>query len=100
MRDQSLSREMLLRSFSGAVMLFGIVFLLLTGTFWPRILAVLGVAALPRGIERGGLLGGGLAAFELIGLAVLIETGTLWPGILLLIGVSVIAGAVVRSGRR
>ncbi len=90
-------REQTLSAASGAIMLVGLVVLIVTGGLWPWMLAVMGLAVLPRAVQRGGLLAGGLAAGMLIGLAALIATGTLWPGVLVLIVIAVVARAMVQT---
>jgi hypothetical protein len=86
---------------SGAIMLIGLVILLVWDAvdFWPWILAVVGLSALPVGLARAGLPAGLLPAAWLIGLAALFAADRLWPGVLILLGLTIIAGALVRRGR-
>lgn len=86
---------------SGAIMLLGIVALFVVPglDFWPWILAVLGLASLPYGIQSGGLVGGLLSSAALIALAVIIDTG-FWAGCLLLLVTALIIGTFVRAGQR
>jgi hypothetical protein len=90
-----------LAAISGAIMLIGIAVLLLwdAAGFWPWILAVIGLSALPAGLARAGVPSGLMPATWLVGLAALFAADLIWPGILILLGLTIIAGAVVRRGR-
>ncbi len=96
------SRSPLISALTGAIMLFGIGFLLAVDAvdFWPWILAVIALAMLPGMLTRGGLatrLGGALASAWLIALAAILDAGALWPGILILIAIPVVIRLVGRT---
>lgn len=73
---------------TGALMIFGIAFLLITGTFWPGILLLIGVVTYVNAWAAGHAARGLKPLLWLGGLTLLFATHTLWPGILLLIAVS------------
>jgi hypothetical protein len=99
-----MDRAFFLRSLGGLILLGGIIFLTVTGGFWPWILAVVGVSVLPMAFGRGSapLIGSMIFAATLTALAAMIEFDWLWPGLLLLIvalfGVRFVALSV--RGRR
>lgn len=85
---------------SGGVFLIGMAILFATDTFWPGILALVGISAFLGALAGGELAGGVMGGGFMIGMAVLFATDTFWPGILVLCGIMAILGAVLRPGRR
>lgn len=72
----------------GPVFLLGILFLLVTKTFWPGILVLVGLPGFIRATSHGRP---GRALQQLVflgGMAMLFWSGPFWPGILLLMFVS------------
>lgn len=82
---------------SGGIFLIGIgIIFWLNLDFFPWILVVIALAALPGNVVNESWPAALQELVWLIGLAVLFGTGTFWPGILILIGLSIIAGALAK----
>lgn len=71
---------------SGAIFLIGLGILFFTGSFWPWILALVGVTGALEEFAGGAVREGATVLVMLVGLAVLFATGLFWPGILILVG--------------
>jgi polyferredoxin len=77
--------------FSGALFLFGLAFLFATDLFWPWVLVLLFLVAIPIMLIEEGWLGAWVllqGALWGAGLALLITLGAVWPYILVLAGIS------------
>lgn len=71
---------------SGAIFLIGLGLLFLTGSFWPGILALVGLTGAIDELAKGNARAAGSILVFMGGLAILFATGPIWPGILILIG--------------
>lgn len=71
---------------SGAIFLIGLGILFFTDSFWPWILALVGVTGALELFAGGAVREGAMSLIMLVGLAVLFATGLFWPGILILVG--------------
>lgn len=71
---------------SGALMLIGLGVLFFTGTFWPWIIALIGIAGALEEFATGTVREGAMTLTMLVGVAVLFATGLFWPGIFILAG--------------
>lgn len=71
---------------SGAIFLIGLGLLFFTDSFWPGILALVGVAGAMDELSNGDVRAAATVLIFMGGMAVLFFTGTFWPGILVLIG--------------
>jgi len=67
-------------------------------SFWPWILALIGISILPSSISRNRGLYGLIGTLWLVGMAVLFYFDVFWPGILILIGSSILLG-ILKEGR-
>jgi hypothetical protein len=75
--------------------MIGLGILFFTNTWWPWILALLGIVGAIEEIADGGLREAAVTLMVLGGMAVLFATGLFWPGILVLIG---LAALIDRAG--
>lgn len=75
-----------LRGRSGALLLIGLGVLFFTGTWWPWIIALLGLTGAVEELAEGGVREAAVTLLMFGGVAVLFATGTFWPGILVLLG--------------
>lgn len=71
---------------SGAIFLIGLGVLFFTNTFWPGILALLGVTGAIDELGNGNPRAAAMVLVFMGGMAVLFFTGWFWPGILILLG--------------
>jgi hypothetical protein len=71
---------------SGAIFLIGLGVLFFTNTFWPGILALLGITGAIDELGNGNPRAAAIVLTFMGGLAVLFLTGSFWPGILVLLG--------------
>lgn len=95
------ARRLSTRVLSGLVVLVGVALVLATGSVWPWIIAVIGLASVPYAAERGGLLGASLLAGWLVALTAIIDRGVFWPGILVLVvALFVLRAVIVRTDAR
>lgn len=71
---------------SSALFLIGLGLLFFTDTFWPWILALVGVTGALDEVAGGTWREGAAILVFFVGLAVLFATSLIWPGILILLG--------------
>jgi len=88
-----------LETLSGGIFLIGLGLLFLVPglSFWPWILAVIGLSQLPAALSRKQGWYGLQGVFWMVGLALLFWSGFFWPGILILIGVATLVGALTKG---
>jgi predicted membrane protein len=88
----SVNRYKTAGSLTGGLVLIGLAILFLVDSisFWPWILAVIGVAILPGSIIKDGWRHSITGSAWLIGLALCFYFEMFWPGILILIGITLI----------
>lgn len=78
----------------GAIFLIGLGLLFLTGSFWPGILALLGVVGAAEELGRGRGRSALQSAIFFVGLAVIFASGLWWPGILIVLGLCALVDRV------
>lgn len=76
----------------GAVFLIGLGMLILTGHFWPGILALMGVTNFVNEAARGRQQKALPTLLFMVGLSVLFSANFVWPGILILLGIMALFG--------
>lgn len=72
---------------TGAIFLIGMAILFFTGTFWPGILALVGITGAINEFSKGRPRNAIQSLVMLVGMAILFATGLFWPGILVLVGI-------------
>ncbi|HOO33744.1 MAG TPA: hypothetical protein PK466_00770 [Thermotogota bacterium] len=90
--NTSVNRYKAAGSLTGGLFLIGLAVLFLVDSisFWPWILAVIGIAILPGSIIKDGWRHSITGSAWLIGLALCFYFSLFWPGILILIGITMI----------
>ena len=87
-----MTRRQTAGSLTGGLILIGLAVIILVKdlSFFPLILAVIGIAILPGSILKEGWRHALTASSWLIGLALCFHFNIFWPGILILIGITLI----------
>lgn len=85
--------------FGSAIFFFGLalIFFIDQISFWPWILALIGISILPSSIIRNRGFYGLMGTLWLVGMAVLFYFDVFWPGILILIGSSILLGILKKE---
>jgi len=96
------NRHKQMGALGGGIFFIGLAILILVDSisFWPWILAVIGVATLPSSLAANKGWYGWNGFIWLVGLAVLFHFNIFWPGILLLIGGSLLVSGIYGTKKR
>lgn len=88
------------KELGGGMFLIGLGVLFLTGTFWPGILALIGITAYVNETARGRHREAAQGLIFFVGLSILFWSGWFFPGILILFGLMALMHRGGRHGKQ